>query len=91
MNNTHKFFYKYRSVNHNDLENDKALDALFKSYTIFASRKNFNDPFDSKFIFQEPSIIEFKNIIKNVNYKRQQKINQKSKCFLPLLIKKYVL
>ena len=77
MNNNHKFFYKYRSVNHNDLENDTALDALFNSYAIFASRKNFNDPFDSKFIFQEPSIIEFKNIIKNVNYKRQQKINLK--------------
>lgn len=77
MNNTHKFFYKYRSVNHNDLENDKGLDALFKSYTIFASRKNFNDPFDSKVIFQEPSIIEFKDIIKHMNYKRSQKINQK--------------
>ncbi len=77
MNNSHKFFYKYRSVNHNDLENDTALDALFNSYAIFASRKNFNDPFDSKVIFQEPSIIEFKDIIKHMNYKRPQKINQK--------------
>ena len=82
MNNTHKFFYKYRSVNHNDLENDKALDALFKSYTIFASRKNFNDPFDSKVIFTKPSIIEFKNIINYMNYKNpltkdNPKLNQK--------------
>ena len=82
MNNTHKFFYKYRSVNHKDLVNHTKLDALFNSYAVFASRKNFNDPFDSKVIFLKPSIIEFKDIINHMNYKHpltkdKQKLNQK--------------
>jgi hypothetical protein len=69
MNDTPEFFYKYRSVNHGDLENDRTLEALFKSYAIFSSRKNFNDPFDSKIILLTPSIIEFKDIVNHLNYK----------------------
>jgi hypothetical protein len=49
-------FYKFRSVNSEDLSNDHALDALFNSYAIFSGRKNFNDLFDSKIYFERPTL-----------------------------------
>ena len=46
-------FYKYREVRE-DLTNDYAIKALFESYAVFSSRKNFNDLFDSKIDIQYP-------------------------------------
>lgn len=69
MDDTPEYFYKYRSVNHNDLDKDMTLNALFNSYSIFSSRRSFNDPFDSKIILLEPSVKELKNIVNYLNYK----------------------
>lgn len=67
MDKRPEFFYKYRSLNHLELGGDETLDALFNSYAIFSSRKNFNDPFDCKILFPDPNIAEFKKIINNIN------------------------
>jgi hypothetical protein len=47
-------FYKYREVRSN-LEEDHAVRALFGSYAIFSSRKNFNDLLDSKIEIVHPT------------------------------------
>jgi hypothetical protein len=53
-----KYYYKYRSINENDLGNDRALNALFGSYSVFSSRILFNDLFDSKINFNRPTTSE---------------------------------
>lgn len=56
------FLYKYRAIsNEKDLANDDAIDALFKSYAIFSSRKIFNDLFDSKVELVKPSARQIKS------------------------------
>ncbi|WP_394751955.1 DUF2971 domain-containing protein [Crenothrix sp.] len=57
------FLYKYRAIsNETDLTKDYALDALFKSYAVFSSRKNFNDLFDSKVELVKPSLRQIKSV-----------------------------
>lgn len=78
-----KFFYKYRSINENDLGTDHALKALFGSYSVFSSRILFNDIFDSKIIFNRPTTSEL-NLIR----REALKINKKNiKFFVSMLIK----
>jgi Protein of unknown function (DUF2971) len=57
-------FYKYRSVV-GDLAEDYALKALFGSYAIFSSRKNFNDLFDSKIDIPYPSPKEVRIVVQD--------------------------
>lgn len=55
------FFYKYRPIlDEADLSKNYALDALFNSYAVFSSRKNFNDLFDSKIEFIKPTARQIK-------------------------------
>lgn len=67
-----KYFYKYRSINENELGTDRALTALFDSYSVFSSRILFNDIFDSKIIFNSPTTLEL-NLIR----REALKINKK--------------
>ena len=58
------FLYKYRSIhNKKKLIEDYSIGALFNCYSIFSSRRNFSDLFDTKIAFKYPSPKEFKNII----------------------------
>jgi len=67
-----KYFYKYRSINENELSTDRALNALFGSYSVFSSRILFNDIFDSKINFNRPTTPEL-NLIR----REALKINKK--------------
>jgi hypothetical protein len=55
------YLYKYKKILDEDLTKDYAIDALFKSYAIFSSRKNFNDLFDSKVELVKPSARQIKS------------------------------
>ena len=58
-------FFKYRSVVTNgNLAEDYALQALFGSYAIFSSRKNFNDLFDSKIDIPYPSVDQVLELVR---------------------------
>lgn len=58
-----QFLYKYRAItNKYKLVEDYTLDALFNSYAIFSSRRNFNDIFDSKIEFIKPTVQQIKSI-----------------------------
>jgi hypothetical protein len=62
-----KYFYKYQTINSLILEEDRALDALFKRFAIFSNRKNFNDPFDSKIKLIAPTIDEVKDLLNKLD------------------------
>jgi hypothetical protein len=53
--------FKYR------YPDEKSLNALFSNKTIFSSRKNFNDPFDSDIKIIIPSPKEIYNLKKHVD------------------------
>lgn len=74
-----KYFYKYREIKSRDkLENDLSLKSLFGFEAAFSSRKIFNDLFDSKILFVEPS----KEELNNLNGMFEALIqNSKSGCF----------
>ncbi len=48
--------------NTRDLELDSRLNGLFKCHAIYSSRKNFNDPLDSKIVFIEPTAKELEEL-----------------------------
>jgi hypothetical protein len=72
-----KYLYKYRAIsNKENLANDYALDALFHSYAIFSSRRNFNDLFDSKIEFIPPSAQQIKSIRNQASGVIYRQLNQ---------------
>ncbi len=76
MSSRPPFLYKYRSIsNQSDLAKDNALDALFKSYAVFTSRKSFNDLFDSKIEFIKPSARQIKALRDKVDKKFYKTLN----------------
>ena len=71
------FLYKYRAIsNETDLSKDYTLDALFNSYAVFSSRRNFNDLFDSKIEFVRPSARQIKSVRDSTNKKTCQELNK---------------
>jgi Protein of unknown function (DUF2971) len=63
MEKTPQYLYKYRAITNKDnWKEDYTLDALFNSYAIFSSRRNFNDLFDSKIEFIKPTVQQLKLI-----------------------------
>lgn len=76
-----EFIYKYRPIeNYSDLKSDYYLDALFNNYAVFSSRTNFNDLFDSKIDFKNPSPKEVKEYIQTLpKSQRSQLLNHLSK------------
>ena len=62
-----KYFYKYRKIeNHDNLENDFAIDALINNKAYFSSRTKFNDIFDSKLELIKPTPREIKELSRHV-------------------------
>lgn len=58
-----KYFYKYRAIeNWDNLDKDYSLIGLFENKAVFSSRKNFNDLFDSKIEFIEPTAHEYNKL-----------------------------
>jgi hypothetical protein len=78
-----QFLYKYRAINNkHNLAEDYALDALFNSYAIFSSRRNFNDLFDSKIEFIKPTAQQIKSIRdkgSSANYRKLDQFIRKGK------------
>ncbi|WP_190275153.1 DUF2971 domain-containing protein [Collimonas fungivorans] len=70
-----EFFYKYRSISKkfDEIADDHAIQALFKSYGNFSGRKNFNDLFDSKIDLAKPTPQQFK-ALRNHIHKAQKHI-----------------
>jgi|APLak6261663543_1056040.scaffolds.fasta_scaffold02259_4 hypothetical protein len=64
------YFYKYHSLeNGKNLEDDNVLKALFNFSARFSNRNSFNDLFDSKIDFIEPSELKMQRITKKFNKK----------------------
>ncbi|MEA9392168.1 DUF2971 domain-containing protein [Acerihabitans sp. TG2] len=82
-----KFFYKYRNVSNNEnLSKDYAIEALVNNESVFSSRKNFNDLFDSKIELITPTphdIKELRQLVKNEDKKYLSEWIDKGK-FTPL-------
>jgi hypothetical protein len=58
--------------NTRDLELDSRLNGLFKCHAIYSSRKNFNDPLDSKIVFIEPTAKELEELSNELFNQNQQ-------------------
>lgn len=58
-----------------DLELDSRLNGLFECYSIYSSRKNFNDPLDSRIIFIEPTVKELEFLSKELFSQNKQASN----------------
>lgn len=72
-----KYFYKYRSItSYKSLENDYAIDALFKNQAVFSNRKNFNDLFDSKNKFIKPTHQQIKSLKPNLLKKHSRDLSK---------------
>lgn len=64
--------------NTRDLELDSRLNGLFECHAIFSSRKNFNDPLDSKIVFIEPTVKELEelsNELFNLSHQASEQFN----------------
>lgn len=57
------YFYKYHSIKNTDnLSDDNSIKALVNHHAIFSNRKNFNDLFDSKINFINPTPKQLKEL-----------------------------
>ena len=71
-----KYFYKYQTINSEILKKDRTLELLFKRYAIFSSRKNFNDPFDSRIKLIEPTFNEVRELFNKLVPKKKEYMNK---------------
>ncbi|WP_375724730.1 hypothetical protein LXN10_04640 [Arcobacter sp. KX21116] len=66
--------YKYQAIkNINNLSEDRSIQNLFNRQIIFSSRKNFNDPFDSKIDLIFPTLTEIKMLRKKLYQNKKKK------------------
>jgi hypothetical protein len=61
--------YKYCPIYNDDFENERSIENLINSHAVFSNRHNFNDLFDSKINFIQPTRAKLKKLASEMSAK----------------------